>query len=184
MITVISRVTVSKRIVHRKEFRGVTSSSFFVCAEPPLKYPRFRYPADFRGPLGMMPPSPTPAPPGFSARVIVVMTGSGASGTAIEHVGRSGGGRGPLRDVIAQLKTGFVLRLSQRDSMGRIERNRDGAVFFRLLGGLPNTNPGLVWARIAMLCTMHLDRLPPLWHFLDPGLRTSNPLGPLKLPRP
>ena len=95
---------------------------------PPILRPNgFFEKGFFAGPLAWRPPCPTPDPPRCFSRGFMIITGSGGPGTAIGHVGGVRGGRRPLRDVIAQLKTGFVLRLSQRDPMGRIERNSDGA---------------------------------------------------------
>jgi len=178
MITVLSRVTVRKRIVHRKELRGVTSSRFFM---PPPQWGGLQVFWDcrltlgffwgglqvfgvrnhlqnnhdfetqrifrkvfFAGPLAWSPPCPTPEAPGCSARAIVVMNGSGASLTAIGHVGGSGGGREPLRDVIAQLKTGFVFRRSQRKAMGRIRGHSNGAALSGHYGGCKTPTRGSV----------------------------------------
>ena len=70
---------------------------FCVCGTtlkiPPILRPNGFFEKDFfAGPLAWCPPCPTPEPPGCSARAIVVMTGSGAPGTAMGHAGGVGGG--------------------------------------------------------------------------------------------
>ena len=69
MITVLSRVAVSKRIVQWEELRGVTSSSFFLCVRNHLKNTpdfdtqRIFRKGLFRSPPGMVPPVPYPRAP-------------------------------------------------------------------------------------------------------------------------
>ena len=97
---------------------------------PPILRPNgFFEKGFFAGPLALCPPCPSPERHGCSTRAVVVITGSGAPGTAMGHASGVGGGRMPLRDVIAQFRTRFLLRLSQREPICPLRGNSNGAAF-------------------------------------------------------